>query len=132
MTSRVVNALVQYQNEQKIFLFKDCEESQLYKMFLKKWDDRYDKESVESDVVEEDNLLERNKQVTDEGERQTRLQPPKKTQSYVDLESDFIKIRRSFNFLERKFKRKVGTKNVKKSQTYKYLLHHTIFDVKIC
>ena len=131
---RVVKVLVQYQNDKNIFFFKDCKESQMYKMFLRKWDDHFDTTAtISSEGVEEEpeEFINRNSQVTEISERQNRI-PPRKTQSYVDLESDFRTIRRSFNIFERKFKRKVGTKNVKKSQTYQYLLHRTIFDVEIC
>ena len=132
MHCRVVNVLVQYQNDKKIFFFKDCEESQMYKMFLRKWDDHFETATISSDQTEEEpELVPGNAQVTEITERKIWL-PARRTQSYIDLESDFKTMRRSFNFLGRKFKRKIGTKNVKKSQTYKYLLHRTVFDVEIC
>ena len=126
MSSKVVKVFAQYQND-KVFSFKACEESEMYKMFLRKWDDRFDKESEESEVSEDELVGNRVPAIS---EMQTRMED-RKIQSYLYLESDFRKIRRSFNIFARKLKRKVGTNNVKKSQTYQYLLHRTIFDVQM-
>ena len=98
-------------------------------MFLRKWDDRFDKESEESELSEEEQAGERIAGVTAVGGMKTRMED-REIQSYVSLESDFRKIRRSFNIFARKLRRKVGTNNVKKSQTCQYLLHRTIFDVQ--
>ena len=131
MASKVVKVFAQYQSDKKVFSFKACEESEMYKIFLRKWDDRFDTESEESEVSEEEQAGgERNAGVTAFGEMKTRMEG-RKMQSYVNLESDFRKIRRSFNIFARKLKRKVGTNNVKKSQTCQYLLHRTIFDVQL-
>ena len=127
MTSKAVKVLAQYQNDKKIFSFKACKESEMYKMFLRKWEDRFDKESVVSELSEEEQSREKNTVVTPLT-METRL-ADRRIQSYVNLESDFRKIRRSFNIFARKLRRKVGTNQVKKSQTYQYLLHRTIFDV---
>ena len=130
MSSKVVKVFAQYQNDQKVFSFKACKDSEMYKMFLRKWDDRFDKESEESELSEEELALERSAGVTAVGKMKTRMEE-RKIQSYVNLEADFRKIRRSFNIFARKLKRKVGTNNVKKSQTCQYLLHRTIFDVQL-
>ena len=127
MTSKAVKVLAQYQNDKKIFSFKACKESEMYKMFLRKWEDRFDKESAVSELSEEEQSREKNTVVTPLT-METRL-ADRRIQSYVNLESDFRKIRRSFNIFARKLRRKVGTNQVKKSQTYQYLLHRTIFDV---
>ena len=129
MSAKVVNVLAKYQNDKKVFSFKACSESEMYKMFLRKWDDRFDKESEESEICEEEQS-ERNTRITAIREMQARMED-RTIKSYVNLESDFRKIRRSFNIFARKLKRKVGTNHVKKSQTYQYLLHRTIFDVQM-
>ena len=130
MSAKVVNVLAKYQNDKKVFSFKACGESEMYKMFLRKWDDRFDTESEKSEISDEDQSGERNTGVAAMSEMRTRMED-RTIKSYVNLESDFRKIRRSFNIFARKLKRKVGTDNVKKSQTYQYLLHRTIFDVKM-
>ena len=130
MSAKVVNVLAKYQNDKKVFSFKACGESEMYKMFLRKWDDRFDTESEKSEISDEDQSGERNTGVAAMSEMRTRMED-RTIKSYVNLESDFRKIRRSFNIFARKLKRKVGTDNVKKSQTYQYLLHRTIFDVQM-
>ena len=130
MSAKVVNVLAKYQNDKKVFSFKACRESEMYKMFLRKWDDRFDKESEESEICEEEPAGERNTGGAAISEMQTGMED-RTIKSYVNLESDFRKIRRSFNIFARKLKRKVGTNSVKKSQTYQYLLHRTIFDVQM-
>ena len=82
----------------------------------------------ESELSEEEQLGEKNTGGVTPLTMQTRM-ADRRIQSYVNLESDFRKIRRSFNIFARKLRRKVGTNHVKKSQTYQYLLHRTIFDV---
>ena len=128
MSSKVVKVLAQYQNDKKVFYFKACQESEMYKMFLRKWDDRFDKESEKSQLSEEEQLGDLG--VAAISEMQNRVED-RKIQSYISLENDFRKIRRSFNIFARKLRRKVGTNNVKKSQTCQYLLHRTIFDVQM-
>ena len=128
MSNKVVKVFAQYQNDKKVFSFKACQESEMYKMFLRKWDDHFVQESEESELSEETQLGDVG--VAAISEMQTRLEN-RQLQSYLSLESDFRKIRRSFNIFARKLRRKVGTNNPKKSQTCQYLLHRTIFDVQM-